>query len=137
MKRNLFFLIPAFLMASLFITSCNKDDNNNVSPAATPQGTWTGTGQYGTGPGNPTYVFSVNFKAGGTVDIVGNNNTGIDNATGTWALVADSVKATYKYTSSSAIYRLSGKFSTTSNVMVGTIGLDPATTMVGIFTVTR
>lgn len=138
MKRNLFFLIPAFLITSLFTTSCNNDDNNNPPPpASTPQGTWTGTGQYGTGPGNPTYVFSLNFKAGGTVDIVGNNNTGIDNATGTWALVADSVKATYKYTSSSAIYRLSGKFSTSSNVMIGTIGLDPVTTGVGIFTVSR
>lgn len=136
MKKNLFILIPA-LVLTLFVASCSKDDSPNNTPTSSPQGTWVGTGQYGTGPGNPTYVFSINFKAGGTVEIVGNNNTSIDNATGTWVLVADSVKATYKYTSSSAIYKLSGKYSTSSNLMIGTIGLDPVTAGIGIFSVTK
>lgn len=138
MKRTLLFLIPVLTMALFLITSCKKDDNNNnANPANSPQGVWTGTGQYGTAAGNPTYVFTINFKAGGNVDITGNNNTSVDNATGTWTLIADSVYATYKYASSSAIYKLAGKFSAGSNVMAGTIGLNPATTMVGIFTVTR
>lgn len=136
MTKKLLFLMPVFIL-TLFVVSCNKDDNNNVTPGTTPVGTWVGVGQYGTAPGNPTYAFSINFKVGGTVDIVGNNNTSADNAVGTWSLVADSVYAVYKYTSSSAIYKLAGKFSTSSNSMAGTIGLDPATTMVGIFTVAR
>lgn len=138
MKKFLLSIIPALALV-LIISSCSKDDNNNNNNnnPQTVQGTWTGTGQYGTTAGNPTYVFSINFKAGGTVEIVGNNSTAIDNAVGTWQMVADSVKATYKYASSSAIYRLSAKYSASSNVMVGTIGLDPVTTGIGIFTVTR
>ena len=124
-------------MLALFVTSCSKDDTNQQQANSTVQGTWTGTGQYGTGGGNPTYAFTIKFNAGGTVNITGNNNTAIDVATGTWQMVADSVRATYRYASSSAIYLLSGKFSASSNVMVGTIGLDPVTTGVGIFTVTR
>lgn len=136
MKKILFGLIPALVLVS-FITSCSKDDPATPTSPATPQGTWTGTGQYGTSGANPTYIFSLNFKAGGTVEIVGNNNTAIDNATGTWQVVQDSVKATYKYASSSAIYTLSAKYSASSNILVGTIGLNPATSGVGIFTVTR
>ncbi len=137
MKKFLLFLIPAIALV-LFISSCSKDDDNNTNPPPqTVQGTWTGTGQYGTGGGNPSYVFSINFKAGGTVEIVGNNSTAIDNATGTWEMVADSVKATYKYASSSAIYKLSGKYTVGATVMAGTIGLNPVTTGQGIFTVTK
>jgi hypothetical protein len=135
MKRNLFFLIPA-LATVFFLSSCSKDDT--PPPAtATPQGTWVGTGQYATVFGGPTYPFTLTFKANGTVDIIGNNSTAVDNATGTWQIVQDSVKATYAYVSSSAIYTLSGKFSAGSNVMVGTIGLSPATTGVGLFSVTK
>jgi hypothetical protein len=136
MKKIIFFLIPVFVLTFL-ITSCDKDDSPAVVATTSPEGTWVGTGQYGTSGGNPTYAFSINFKTGGIVEITGNNSTGIDNATGTWALVADSVKATYRYAASSAIYRLSGKYSASSTVMAGTIGLDPATTGVGIFTVTK
>lgn len=135
MKKGLFALIPALAMVFL-ISSCKKDDNNNTTNS-TPTGTWMGTGQYGIGPGNPTYAFTLNFKANGTVDIVGNNNAAIDNATGTWTMVQDSVRAYYKYVSSSAFYTLSGKFSANSNVMVGTIGLGTTTTGVGTFSVTR
>jgi hypothetical protein len=52
-------------------------------------------------------------------------------------MVADSVHATYKYASSSAIYVLSGKYVSGSTSMSGTIGLDPITAGVGLFTVTR
>lgn len=135
MKKLLFSLIPALVLV-FFITSCSKDDTNNTTNT-TAQGSWAGTGQYGTSGGNPTYIFTLNFKADGTVNITGDNSVGVDAATGTWQMVADSVKATYKYASSSAIYTLSGKYSASSNVMVGTIGLNPLTTGVGIFTVTR
>jgi len=134
MKKSLFLLIP--VLALVFLASCSKEDTP-APPAATPQGTWIGTGQYGTGAGSPTYPFTLTFKANGTVDIVGNNSAATENATGTWAIVADSVKASYTYPSSSAIYALSGKFSSNSNVMNGTIGLSPATAGVGLFSVTR
>jgi hypothetical protein len=136
MKKNLFMLIPALAMV-FFLASCSKDDTNPATNPATAQGTWNGTGEYGTSGGNPTYAFNLNFKADGTVNITGNNNTAIDVATGTWQMVADSVRATYKYASSSAMYTLSAKYAASSNVMVGTIGLSPVTTGVGIFTVTR
>ena len=136
MKKILFTLIPALALVFL-ITSCSKDDTNNNTGSATAQGNWTGTGQYGTTGGNPTYVFTLNFKADGTVAITGDNTVGVDVATGTWQMVADSVRATYRYAASSAIYTLSGKYSASSNVMVGTIGLSPVTTGVGIFSVTR
>jgi hypothetical protein len=135
MKKLLFTIIPALALLCL-ITSCSKENTNNTSNA-TAQGTWKGTGQYGTSGGNPTYVFTLNFKAGGTVEIIGDNSTAIDNATGTWQMVQDSVKATYTYAASSATYSLSAKYSYSSNVMVGTIGLTTATSGVGIFTVTR
>lgn len=137
MKRNLFILIPALTLLFL-ASSCSKDDTP-PPPASNPtaEGTWVGTGQYGTGGANPTYVFTINFKAGGTVDIVGNNSTAIDNATGTWQMVQDSVKAYYKYTGSSAYYTLAAKYTATSNLLVGTIGLETATSGNGIFSVTR
>lgn len=135
MKKNLFILIPALVMV-FFITSCSKDDTTTTANS-TPTGTWVGTGQYGTTAGNPTYAFRLTFKANGTVDIVGNNNTAVDNATGTWQVVQDSVKATYTYVSATAQYTLSGKFSSNSNVMVGTIGLGISTAGVGLFSVTK
>ncbi len=133
--KKLFLLIPVVALM-LFITSCSKDDTTTTTNS-TPEGTWAGTGQYGTTAGNPTYAFRLTFKANGTVDIVGNNNSAIDNASGTWQIVQDSVKATYTYLSSSAVYTLSGKFTAGATVMVGTIGLSPATTGVGLFSVSR
>lgn len=134
MKKNLLMLIPVLAMVFL-ISSCSKDDTTTTNQ--TPEGTWIGTGQYGTTPGNPTYVFKLTFKANGVVDIVGNNNTAVDSATGNWALVQDSVIATYTYISATAQYTLSGKFTAGSNVMAGTIGLGTTTTGVGLFSVTR
>lgn len=132
MKNKLIFLAPAIALL-LFVASCSKEDTQE----ATAVGTWNGTGQYGTAAGDPTYVFSLTFKADGTVNITGNNNSGPDVATGTWAMVQDSVQALYSYSSGSAIYTLSGKYSASSNVMVGTIGLGGSTTGVGLFSVTR
>jgi len=135
MKKILLALLPALAMVFL-ISSCSKDDTTNTSNA-TPEGTWTGTGQYGTAPGSPTYAFTLTFKSNGTVDIIGNNNTAVDNATGNWSVVQDSVRATYTYVSATAQYTLSGKFTAGSNVMVGTIGLGTSTTGIGLFSVTK
>ena len=135
MKKNLFFLIPVLGLVFL-LSACGKDDSPTPPPSS-PQGTWVGTGQYGIGPGNPTYVFSVKFNAGGTVTIVGNNNVAIDNATGTWQMVQDSVKAFYKYANSSADYTLAAKYSANSNILVGNLGLGTATSGVGTFSITR
>jgi hypothetical protein len=136
MKKNLFMLIPALALV-FFLTSCSKDDNSNNTTSTTPEGTWRGTGQYGTGAGSPTYAFTLTFKTNGTVEIIGDNGVGVDNATGTWQMVADSVKAFYRYTSSSADYTLSGKYTAGSTLMVGTIGLGTATTGVGLFSVSK
>jgi hypothetical protein len=135
MKKSLFTLIPALAMV-LLIASCSKDDTT-ATTNTTPTGTWTGTGQYGTSAGLPTYAFTLNFKANGTVDITGNNSTAIDVATGTWTIVADSVRAFYRYAGSSAEYTLSGKYTAGATVMAGTIGLGTATTGVGLFSVTK
>ena len=136
MKKSLFALIPALAMVFL-IASCSKDDTTTTTTNTTPTGTWIGIGQYGIGPGNPTYAFTLTFKANGTLDIIGNNNAAIDNGTGTWQIVQDSVRAAFRYAASSADYTLSGKFSSASNVMVGTIGLGTSTTGVGLFSVTK
>jgi len=136
MKKNLFMMIPALAMVFL-ISSCSKSDSTTTTTNTTPAGTWSGTGQYGTTAGNPTYAFTINFKANGTVDITGNNTTAVDVATGTWQMVGDSVRAAYRYAASSADYTLSGKFTAGATVMAGTIGLGAVTTGVGLFTVTR
>lgn len=134
MKRKLS-ILTMVLCLFIIISSCKKE--NEIVASTTLQGTWVGTGQYGTSGGNPTYPFSITFKAGGSVEIIGNNSTGVDNATGTWQLVQDTVTASYKYDASSAIYSLAAKFSSNSTIMTGTIGLGSATTGTGIFTVTK
>jgi hypothetical protein len=135
MKKNTFLFLAITALAFL-ITSCSKDDTTTPTNS-TPEGTWVGTGQYSTMFGGPTYPFTLTFKANGSIDIVGNNSTAVDNATGTWQLVQDSVKATYTYVSSSAVYTFSGKFTAGATVMAGTIGLSPSTSGVGLFSVTR
>lgn len=135
MKKSLLFFIPA-LLGIFLISSCSKEDP--ATPANTsPVGTWNGSGQYGTGAGSPSYVFTLTFKTNGSVDIVGNNSTGVDNATGTWQQVQDSVKATYIYAGSSATYTLAGKYSNNSTMLIGTIGLGTATSGVGLFSITK
>lgn len=127
-------ILSSFLMI-LVITSCKKDDTN--SNATSPEGKWVGHAQYGTSPTDPTYYFSMNLKANGMVDIVGNNNAFADNASGNWALVQDSVKITYTYMSAVITYSLAGKYSVNSNTMSGTIGFGLQTAGSGLFTVNR
>lgn len=135
MKRKLFFVIPAFALL-LFATSCSKDDPATQSNV-TVVGKWMGTGQYGTAAGSPTYPFTLTFKTDGSVDIIGNDNSGPSTGNGTWQLVQDSIKGTYSYTSGFAVYNYSGKFSTSSNVITGTIGLGASSTGIGLFSVTK
>lgn len=136
--KKLFFGCIAFLFVTALFTSCGKDDPGNPpTPVTKPDGVWKGTGQYGTTPGGATYAFTVTFKADSTLTIIGDNSTGIDNATGTWLMVNDSMQATYKYTGSSATYMASAKFASNATTMNGTIGLQPAVSGVGLFTIVK
>ncbi|HQW85300.1 MAG TPA: hypothetical protein PK987_12580 [Ferruginibacter sp.] len=137
MKKIILGLIALLFVSILFI-SCGKDDPGPSGVLVTkPDGIWLGTAQYGTTPGGTTYDFKVTFKADSSLTIIGDNTTGIDNATGTWKMVQDSVQATYKYASSSAIYMFSAKFATNATVMNGTIGLQPAVSGVGLFSIIK
>lgn len=135
MKKEIFLMITAVFIFGA--AGCKKQDAPANVNSSTPIGTWIGDGQYGTGAGSPAYTFTLIFKSNGAVDITGNNSTATDNATGTWQVSGDKVIATYKYSGSSAIYTLSGGFSPSNHIMIGTIGLNPATTGVGSFSVTR
>ena len=66
-----------------------------------------------------------------------NNSLIPDVANGTWTLVADSIKASYTYTGSSAIYSMSAKYSSSSNIMIGTVGLSPDVAGEAVFSVTK
>jgi hypothetical protein len=136
LKKKLFFLAAAFTII-IFSPACKKTDTQATPSGTTPVGTWVGTGQYGTAAGNPTYPFTLAFKANGTIDIIGNNSTATDNATGTWQLTGDVLTAAYRYVGSTADYTLSGRFSASLTTLVGTIGLGTATTGVGLFSVTK
>lgn len=137
MKRNFLSLIMRFVLAiTIFITSCSKDENN-VPANSTPEGIWSGTGQYGTGPGNPVYALTINFKTSGIADITGDNGAGPDIASGTWLLTGDSIKVAYRYAGSSADYTLTSRFTPGATSMTGTIGLGTATTGTGIFSISR
>lgn len=135
MKQALFLFTSALLI--FWTAACKKQDAVVNVNSSTPIGTWFGDGQYGTAAGSPTYPFTLVFKTGGTVDITGNNGTAADNATGTWQVVGDKVIVKYKYLGSSAEYSLSGGFSQSNRIMIGTIGLGTATTGIGSFSVTR
>ena len=135
MKKKLFILMPVVALL-IFASSCKKDDTTPPSNV-TVEGKWMGTGQYGTVAGSSTYPFTLTFKSGGSVDIIGNDNSGAATGNGTWQLVQDSIQGTFSYSSGLALYRYSGKFSTNSNVMIGTIGLGASSTGIGLFTVTK
>ena len=136
MKKGLFLSILG-LTTLLFAASCNKSDTTTSTNSSSPEGRWSGTVQYGTTGGTPTYPFSLTFKSNGTVDVTGYNGAAADNGTGTWQLVQDSVKVTYSYAGSSAVYASSSKYSSGSNVMTGTFGLSPVTSGQGVFSVTK
>ncbi|MBX2934420.1 MAG: hypothetical protein KF825_09250 [Ferruginibacter sp.] len=136
--KKIFFGLLTFLVVSIVFTSCGKDDPGDApTPVTKPDGVWTGTGQYGTAPGGTQYAFTMTFKSDGTLTIVGDNSTGIDNAAGTWVMVNDTMQATFKYNGSSAIYMAAAKFATNATTMSGTIGLQPAVSGVGLFTVNK
>jgi len=133
MKKNLFFAILA-LTAVLFAASCSKSDPTPV-PATTVEGKWVGN--QNNGIGGPYYYLSLNFKPNGVLVVNANNALTPDVANGTWSLVADSVRATYTYTNSSATYSLAGKYAASSSIMNGTIGVGTSTTGAGVFSVTK
>ena len=135
MKKSLFFAI--FGLATLFFAaSCSKSDTPPPPPGGTtPQGNWVGN--HSNGIGGPAFYFALNLQANGVLVVSDNNVITPDIANGTWSLVADSVRATYTYTGSSATYSIAGKYTTTSKVMIGTIGLGTNTTGAGVFSVTK
>ena len=133
MKKKLFF---AGLATILILASCSKSDPG-TTPATTYSldGKWVGT--YNNGAGGPVYYFALTFKSGGALAVQANNSLTPDIASGSWVLVADSIKASYSYTGSSAIYALAAKYTATSNIMPGTVGLSPATAGEAVFSVTK
>ncbi len=134
MKRNNIPLVFGIIM--LFLAACSKSDPGQ-SPASSYSldGKWTGT--YNNGAGGPVNYFALTFKSGGALVVHANNSLTPDIANGTWALAGDTVKATYTYTGSSAIYALEAKYSSSSNIMPGTVGLSPAVTGEAVFSVTK
>jgi hypothetical protein len=135
MKKSLFF--ATFVLATLFFTaSCSKSGTAYPPPGGTsPQGNWVGN--HSNGLGGPAFYFALNLQANGTLVVSDNSAVTPDIANGTWSLVGDSVRATYIYTGSSATYSIAGKYTTTSNVMNGTIGPGTSTTGAGVFSVTK
>lgn len=134
MKKSLFFAIVS-LITVFFAASCSKSGTTYPPPGGTsPQGNWVGDR---TGLGGPTFYFALNLQANGVLVVSDNSAVNPDIANGTWSLVADSVRATYTYTGSSATYSIAGKYTTTSNIISGTIGLGTSTTGAGVFSVTK
>lgn len=135
MKKNLF-IATLGLAIVFFAASCST--SGTVDPPAggtSPQGNWTGNRSNGIG--GPAFYFALNLQANGVLTVSDNSAVTPDIANGTWNLVADSVRATYTYTGSSATYSIAGKYTTTSNVMNGTIGPGTSTTGAGVFSVTK
>lgn len=133
MKKNLLSAILGLTIV-LFTVSCSKSDTT-PAPAITPPAgtTWVGlTTNLG-----PSRYFSLTFNNGGTLTVKANDPATPDIANGTWALVADSVKATYTYVVSATTYSLAGKYSSSATVIVGTLGPGNNTTGAGTFSVTK
>lgn len=133
MKEKLF--IPLICL-SLLAISCSKDDTqstagNNVSL----DGKWVGT--YTNGAGGPINYYALTFKPGGVLVVQANNSLTPDIANGNWILTADTVKASYSYVGSSAVYAMAAKYTATSNIMPGTVGLSPSVTGEAVFSVTK
>lgn len=136
MKKSLFFAILC-LFTVFFAISCSKSGTTDPPPpgGTSPQGNWVGGRNNGIG--GPVFYFAVNLQANGVLVVSDNSAITPDFANGTWSLVADSVRATYTFTGSSATYSIAGKYTTTSNVMIGTIGPGTSTTGAGVFSVTK
>jgi hypothetical protein len=135
MKKN---LITAILVSTsvLFAVSCSKSDNTSPPPGGTsPQGKWVGN--QNNGVGGPLFYFELNLNANSVIEVRANSDVTPDIANGTWSLVADSVRATYTFVGTSTTYSLAGKYSTSSKIMNGTIGLGTNTAGAGVFSVTK
>lgn len=132
--KKIFFAIPA-LAILLFAASCSKSDTTPPPGGTSPEGNWTGN--HNNGIGGPAFYFSLNLKANGVFVVSANSAAAPDIANGTWSLVADSVRATYTYAGTATTYSLAGKYSTSSNIMSGTIGSGTSTTGAGVFSVTK
>ena len=137
MKKNLFFATLGLAIV-LFASSCSKSDS--ISPPSpppggtSPQGKWVGN--HNSGIGGPLFYFELNLNANSMIEVRANSDVTPDIATGTWSLVADSVRATYTFAGSTT-YSLAGKYSTSSKIMNGTIGLGTNTAGAGVFSVTK
>ena len=134
MKKNLFFAIPVLSMVFL-LASCLKSDPGPAASQNGAQGNWVGT--FTNSPGGPANFYGINLKSNGAIVVSSNSATTPNIANGTWSLVADSVKATYTYVGGSATYSLAGKYSSTSNIMIGTIGVGTTTSGEAVFSVTK
>ena len=132
MKKNLFFAILG-LTSVLFTVSCSKSDTPPVNTTA--EGKWSG---FFTLLG-PSRYYALTFKTGSVILVESNSQTVPDIANGTWSLAAaDSKRATFTYVGGTAsTYSIAGKYSSSSNVMEGTIGPGTNTTGAGTFIVTK
>ena len=134
MKRSLVIAVLG-LTSILFAASCSKSGTTPPPPGGTsPEGKWVGNR---TGVGGPTFYFALDLRANGVLVVSDKSDITPDIANGIWSLVADSVRATYTFAGTSTTYSIAGKYSTTSNIMNGTIGLEANTTGQGVFSVTK
>lgn len=133
MKKKLFL---SLVCLSLIAVSCSKDETPNTGGSnVSLDGKWVGT--YTNGAGGPVNYYALTFKSGGALVVHANNSLTPDVANGNWTLSADTVKASYSYAGSSAVYSMAAKFTGTTNVMPGTVGLSPAVTGEAVFSVTK
>ncbi len=129
--KNLILILTIFTTV-FFISSCKKSDPEMY----TLQGKWTGT--YTNAGGGTANYFSMDFQGGGALKIEANSAVTPDLANGSYQLVGDSVQGAFIYTVGIGInYSFSGKFSTSSNIISGTIGIVPNNTGSAVFTVTK
>lgn len=131
--KNLLLLLSAFFTV-VFISSCNKSDP--AAPAYNLEGKWTGT-YTNSGGGTPSY-FALTFQSGGILMVEANNVAAPDIANGTYQLDPDSLRASFIYTTGIGVnYRIAGKYVSSSNIISGTMGINPSYTNIGVFTVTK
>ncbi len=133
--KNSIFYVTFFLSVILLAASCKK--SNTTVAVTTPEGNWIGNKS---GLGGPSHYFSLNFKSGGSIIINEFNATSPDIANGTWSLVGDSVKANFTYVPGSIFsgaYSIAAKYSASSAIMDGTVGVGNSTSGSGFFSVTK
>ena len=137
MKKN---LLTAMLGLGLiiFAASCSKDDNYGGGGTANTgiEGKWSGN--YNNGLGGPINYFAITFQSGGSLVVNANSSATPDVANGNWYVSADSVRGSFTYlTGAGTSYSFAGKYSTSSNTIVGTLGLGANTAGAGVFSITR